>query len=177
MTVADGTTTTTTTARWRAAGEAGDAEAAGACLDPGIVVISPLTAQFTFRGLEQVVAMLTAAFQVIDHIQFHTEVGTGEDTRALFSYGTCGKQPFEEAQLLRFGPSGLITELTLFGRPLPGLTAVLAGIGPVLLKRKGRRGEAGFIAAAVGPLHALARLGERRIVPLGDPARPAKRPR
>jgi ketosteroid isomerase-like protein len=36
----------TTVARWRAAGESGDADAAVACLSPDIVLSSPLTEQF-----------------------------------------------------------------------------------------------------------------------------------
>ena len=44
----------TTIAAWRAAGESGDAEAAGRCLAPEIELISPLTAAFRFRGPAQV---------------------------------------------------------------------------------------------------------------------------
>jgi hypothetical protein len=42
-----------------------------------------------------------------------------------------------EAQLLRFDGNGLIREMALFGRPLPGLTAVMTGIaGPLLTRQK-----------------------------------------
>lgn len=113
--------------------------------------------------------MLSAAFEVISDIRYHTEVG-GEATRALFYYGRCGGQRFEEAQLLRFDPDGLITELTLFGRPLPGVTAVMAAIGPALLRRQGRPGMANVIAAATKPLATMTRLGEAHLVPLAKPA-------
>ena len=39
-----------TIAAWRAAGERGDAAAAGRCLSPDVEMISPLTAAFRFRG-------------------------------------------------------------------------------------------------------------------------------
>jgi hypothetical protein len=61
----------------------GDAQAAARCLASEVEVISPLTAQFRFRGRDQATDMLAAAFEVIGEIRFHTAVGIG-DTRALF---------------------------------------------------------------------------------------------
>lgn len=159
-----------TTAAWRTASERGDADAAARCLADDVVVISPLTARFRFHGRDQVHAMLTAAFEVISDIRFHTEVGDAE-TRALFYNGRAGRQAIEEAQLLRLGPGGLILELTLFGRPLPGLTAVMADIGPRLLRAQSRPGLARVVGLATAPLAAMTRLGERHLVPLADPAR------
>jgi hypothetical protein len=147
-----------------------DEGGAARCLAEEIEVISPLTAQFRFRGRDQARDMLTAAFEVIDDIRYHTEVGDGA-ARALFYRARCGKEQIEEAQLLRFSAQGLIAELTLFGRPLPGLTAVMASIGPVLLRRQGRAGLAIAVAAATRPLAVTTRLGEHRLVPLADPGR------
>ena len=155
-------------AAWRAAGESGDAVAAGACLAPGVVLISPLTAQFRFHGPAQVVEVLHAAFEVITDISYHTEVGDDE-TRALFYHGLVGRQPLEEAQLLRLDGDGLIRELTLFGRPLPALTEVMAGIGPRLLRRQKQPRLARVVSLATAPLAAMTKLGERRLLPLADP--------
>jgi hypothetical protein len=107
---------------------------------------------------------------VITEIRYHTEVGDGR-TRALFYRGRCGREQFEEAQLLRFDADGLVTELTLFGRPLPGVTVVMASIGPALLHRRGKPAVARLIAAATRPLATLTRPGEARLVPLADPDR------
>ena len=159
-----------TTSAWRSAGETGDAEAAARCLSADVRVISPLTARFGFSGREQALDMLAAAFQVISDIRYHTEVGD-DTTRALFYRGRCGREEFEEAQLLRLGADGLVTELTLFGRPLPGVTAVMAAIGPVLLRRQGRPGLAHVVGAATAPLAVMSRLGEAHLVPLADPGR------
>lgn len=158
-----------TVREWQRAGQARDNTAAAACLAEDVVVISPLTAQFRFEGRAQAEQMLRAAFAVIDSIEYHTAVGAS-DTRALFYNGRCGDQDFEEAQLLRFNPDGLITELTLFGRPLPGLTAVMARIGPEMLRSE-RPGRARLISAATRPLATITRLGEKRLVPLADPNR------
>ena len=40
-------------AAWRAAGEAGDAAAAAAALDPAVRLVSPITEQFTFDGRDR----------------------------------------------------------------------------------------------------------------------------
>lgn len=157
-------------ARWREAGERGDADLAGSALAEGAVLISPLTAQFRFTGREQVTGVMRAAFEVISEVRFHTEVGDA-GTRALFFHATVGDLTIEEAQLLRLGADGLIEELTFFGRPLPGLTAVMQGIGPRLARQDGRPGLARFLGVATAPLAAITRSGDRHLVPLADPAR------
>lgn len=164
-----------TTASWRAAGESHDVDLAASCLAKDVQIISPLTAQFRFRGRDQAYDMLCAAFDVIDTIRYHTELGD-QSARALFFHGRCRQQEFEEAQLLRFDNEGRIAELTLFGRPLPGLTAVMAAIGPVMLKRQQRPALARLVGAATTPLALMTRAGEKRLVPLTDPNRANSRP-
>lgn len=164
------TTVDETLAAWRAAAEAGDAEGARRCLAADVTVISPLTAVFRFHGPDQVTDMLASAYEVLEDLRVHTEVGDG-DTRALFFHGSARGQVIEEAQLLRFDADGLVRELTLFGRPLPGVTAVMSGIGGPLLRRQGRPVMARLLGGAIAPLAALTRFGEKRLVPLADPAR------
>ena len=77
----------------------------------------------------------------------------------------------EEAQLLRLDGDGLIREITLFGRPLPALTAVMSGIGPRIARHQGRRGLAAFLRLNTAPLHAMVTFGDRRVVPLAAPPR------
>lgn len=168
------TTVDDTVATWQRASETRDPAAARRCLAPGVELISPLTEAFRFRGPDEIVEVLEAAWEVFTEIRWHTTLGTG-DTRALFLYATARGEPVEEAQLLRFDGAGLITELTFYGRPLPGVTAVMAGIGGPLLRRQGRPVAARLIAAAVAPLAVLTRVGEKRIVPFADPARAKRR--
>ena len=80
-----------TIAQWRLAAENHDAAQAIACLAGNAVLISPLTAQFTFDGRDRVADVMIAAFKVIDDIRFHTEVGD-DRTRALFYTARCGHQ-------------------------------------------------------------------------------------
>lgn len=51
------------------------------------------------------------------------------------------------------------------------LHAVMAGIGPRMLRRQGKARLAPLIAAAAVPLAWLIRAGDARLAPLGDPSR------
>lgn len=159
-----------TIAAWRAAGESANVTAAMACLATDVEVVSPLTARFRFRGQAQVSDMLASAFEVIHDIRFHTTVGDG-DTWALFYHGRAGREAVEEAQLLRLDADGLIREITFFGRPLPALTEVMAGIGPRLLRRQRQPVLARVVMLAAAPLNAMTRMGERSLLPKADPNR------
>jgi hypothetical protein len=157
--------------RWRIALEEGDAAAAAECLADDVAVISPLTDRFRFHGPDQAHAMLAAAFEIITDIRVHTVAGDDTGAYAVFYRGRCGAMEVEEAQLVRLDISGRVVELTLFGRPLPALTAVMTRIGPALARSDGRHGLARLLAAATRPLAALTRYGDRTVVPLADPAR------
>jgi hypothetical protein len=165
-------TAATTVARWRAAGESGDVDAALACLSPDIVLSSPLTEQFRFEGSDQLRDFLASAFTAVEDIRFHTETGQG-DTYALVYRARVGTQPFEEAQLLRLDDTARIREITLFGRPMPALTALMISAGSDLARRQGRRGVAALMRASAAPVHAMVTFGDRRVVPL---TRPGARP-
>jgi hypothetical protein len=157
-----------TVARWRAAAESADADAAVACLSPDVVLSSPLTDQFRLEGADQLRDFLEAAFTRVEDIRFHTETGQG-DTYALVYRARVGTQPFEEAQLLRFDDEARIEEITLFGRPMPALTALMLTLGPELARRQGRRGLAALLRVSTTPIHAMVTLGDRSIVPQTRP--------
>lgn len=154
--------------RWCRAGETGDATAAAACLASDVVLVSPLTDQFRFRGRQQVQAVLEAVFGVVDDFMFVSTVGEAS-IWALLCRCRVGEQVLEEVQLLRLDAAGLIAEITLFGRPLPALTALMQALGPELARRQGSPRLGAFLVAATAPLHAMTTLGDRRIVPLAAP--------
>ena len=156
--------------RWCRAGETEDAIAAVACLATDVVLISPLTDQFRFRGRDQVQAVLEAVFSVVDDLVFDSAIGEGQN-RAVRCQGRVGGHVFEEVQLLRLDAAGLISEVTLFIRPLPALTALMQALGPELARRQDRPWLAAFLVAATRPLHAMTTLGDRRVVPLAAPRR------
>ncbi|MCD7445204.1 hypothetical protein K4B79_44335 [Streptomyces lincolnensis] len=78
-------------------------------------------------------------------------------------------QPFEEAQLLRLDHEAHIKEITLFGRPMPALTAMMITLGPDLTLRQGRRS---LTARQRRAAHALVTFRDRSVVP---PPRPGAR--
>jgi hypothetical protein len=139
----------------------------------GVVLGSPLTDQFRLEGSDQLRDFLTEAFVAIDDIRFHTETGQGE-TYTLVCRAMVAGQPFEEAQLLRFDDEARITEITLFGRPMPALTALMTTLGPALARQQGRRGLATLLRVSAAPIHAMVTSGDRRVVPQTQPRSPER---
>lgn len=129
-------------------------------------LVSPLTEQFRFCGRDQVRALLAVAFDVLTDIRFHTQVGEGA-TYALFATASIGAQQAEEAQLLRLDRNGNIRHLTLFFRPLPALTGLLAALGPGLAQQQHRPALARLLAVS----SAAARDGACRRTPRRTPRR------
>jgi len=136
----------TTVARWRVAAEAADTDAAVACLSPDVILSSPLTEQFRLEGPDQLRDFLASAFTAVADIGFHTEIGQG-DAYALAYRARVGTQPFEEVQLLHLDDAARIKEISLYGRPMPALTALMITLGPELARRQGRRGIASLLRA------------------------------
>lgn len=163
----------TTVARWRAAAESADSDAAVACLSPDIVLSSPLTEQFRLEGPDQLRDFLASAFTAVEDIGFHTEIGQG-DAYALAYRARVGTQPFEEVQLLQLDHEARIKEISLYGRPMPALTALMITLGPELARRQGRRGIASLLRASSAPVHAMVSFGDRRVVPLTRPRSPKR---
>ncbi|WP_433126148.1 nuclear transport factor 2 family protein [Micromonospora sp. CA-240977] len=155
-------------AAWRAAGEAGDAEAAVAALSPGVTLLSPITERFTFQGRQQVRDLLEVALAAIDGITYTDQVAEGR-TVALFYEAQVGGRRLGEAQRLRLRADGLISEITLFIRPLPALTLLMTRLGPELARRNRQPGLARLIPLAAGMLHSMADTGERHIMPRAAP--------
>lgn len=150
---------------YRAAGEAHDLDALLATLSPGVVFHSPLSDRARFAGHDQVGELFTAVFSVLSDIRYHTDVGD-DTTRMLGATARLGRQSLEESALLRFDDDGLVAEITMWIRPLPALTALMAALGPVMARSTGRPGLPLLVSAAVKPLATLTDLGDRTLVPL-----------
>lgn len=157
-------------AAWANAYTTHDVESAVAQLAPSVTAISPLTEAFRFSGRAQVESMLRAQFDVIQDAAVHTTI-VGTAVISMYFRAACAGVAFEENQLLRTGEDGLITELTLFGRPLPGLVQVMSRIGPELCRRQNRRVLGMAVAATSLPLAGMVKSGDRLLVPLAAPDR------
>lgn len=154
-----------TTLRYREAGEREDLDALMSTLAPDIVFRSPLSARTAFTGHERVRELFGVVLPLLRDLRYHSDAGD-ERTRMVAATARLGGQELEEAALLRLGEDGLITEVTVFVRPLPALTAMMAALGPGLARAQGRRGLAALVGAAVRPLAFVTRFGDRTLVPL-----------
>ncbi|MFI7127004.1 nuclear transport factor 2 family protein [Nonomuraea sp. NPDC050153] len=159
-------------AAYRRAGEAHDVDALLATLADDVVFRSPLSANAPFHGKEQVRELFSVVFDVLSDLRYQKDVGDGR-TRALTATARLGRQEIHEAALVEVGEDGLITEITMWIRPLPGLTAMMAALGPGLARATGKPGLPWLVAAAVKPLAAMTRLGDRTLVPLLTRRRPS----
>lgn len=149
----------TTTRSLRSAVEAADLEGFVDTLAPDVVFKSPLTFSTEFRGHGEVRDLMRVVFATIGDIRYFEEVGT-ESTRALFSRGRVGTQPIEETTLLRLDAHGKVSEITMYVRPLPGLTTLMAALGPRVARRRGRALSIA-VRGMTAPLAFLTRVGDR----------------
>jgi hypothetical protein len=153
-----------TTREMRAAVESADVDRFIATLSPQAVLRSPISTFAEFTGEARMRMLARAIFETIEDIRYYEEVGD-ERTRALFYRGRIGSQTIDEASLLRLDPEGRIAEITLWIRPLPGLTRLAATLGPRLAGRR-RRGYRTLVAGAALPLAALTALADRPMIGL-----------
>jgi hypothetical protein len=108
-----------TAARFRAAVESADLDAAGELLAPEIVFHSPVTFH-PFIGRDTVRALLAEVAQVFEDFRYTDEIATG-DVHALIFRASVGDREIEGMDLLRIGSDGLIADFTVMLRPLSAL--------------------------------------------------------
>ncbi len=149
-----------TTSQYRTALEACDLERLLATMAPDVVVHSPLSMRARFDGRDEVRELLRAVFATVGQMRFHTDVGD-ERTRVLFHSARVGGQDFEETTLVRLDEQARIAEVTLWIRPLPGITAMMAELGPRLARQYGRPCTAVAVSALTKPLVFMTRVGDR----------------
>lgn len=155
------------TAAYRAAIEAGDLAALEACLAPAVTLKSPITDRFEFDGRAQVLAVLADVFAVVSERRFHRDAGDRRE-RVLLGSGVVGGVAIEESLHLRLDDDGRVERIELFVRPLPGLTALAAALGPRVARRRGPA-QAAAVRALMAPLAFMTRHGEKAGVRLARP--------
>ncbi|MEO3868175.1 nuclear transport factor 2 family protein [Nonomuraea sp. B12E4] len=159
------------TLAYRQAGEAHDLDALIATLSDDVTFHSPLSGTASFQGKEQVRELFASVFRVLSRMRYQTDVGD-DRTRALTATALLGRMELHEAALVHLDDDGLIRDITMWIRPLPALTAMMAALGPDLARATGKPGLPLLVGAAVKPLAAMTRLGDRTLVPLLSLRRP-----
>ena len=86
------------------------------------------------------------------------EFGEG-GMRALIFRARVKGQSLEATDILRMDERGRVSEIRVFIRPLPGLTALTAALAPRLARETGRVRSAA-VAGMVRPVAAITRLGD-----------------
>jgi beta-glucosidase-like glycosyl hydrolase len=154
-------------AAYRAAAEAQDTAAMLACMRADVVLRSPITDRFAFSGQGQMRDLLEDVHAVVAGVTYTADAGD-DRTRILTLSARVGRQRLDEAVLVTLDDDGLIATMQLFVRPLPGLTAIAAALGPRVARRRGRI-RALAVRAMIAPLAFMAARGEGVASKLASP--------
>jgi SnoaL-like domain len=121
-----------TAARFRAAVEAHDIEAAQELLAEEIVFHSPVTFH-PFIGRETVTRLLSEVAQVFEDFRYTDELEVDGAHALIFRANVQGRE-LEGIDLLRFDADGLIADFTVMIRPLSGLVPFAQAMGERVAK-------------------------------------------
>jgi hypothetical protein len=156
-------------AAFRTAGERSDLAAFLETLAPSVKLRSPISFRARFEGFDDVAELMREVFDVLQDIEYFEDVGTST-TRALMYRARIAGQAVEGAILVRLDDGARVAEMTMFFRPLPGLTALTARLTPRLTARHGRARSL-IVAAMTRPVATLTRAGDALGVRLMQPRR------
>lgn len=153
---------------WKSAGATGDVEGAVAALAVDAELVSPLTAQFSFRGRGEISQLLDAVFEVVSDYRYECDL-RGDREAVLTVRAQVRGVEMHEVQHLEIDQDGAISQVTLAVRPLPALTALARALGPALSRRQRKPPAARKLALAGTFLDSVARTGDTKYVPLAAP--------
>ncbi len=91
------------------------------------VLHSPVTFK-PFEGRAAIRGLLTILLEVFQDFRYTDELRSEDGTKALIFRARVGERSVEGLDLIRFGPSDLISDFTVMVRPRSGLEALLAEV-------------------------------------------------
>lgn len=109
---------------WVAADRRLDLDAMERQLADDVLLVSPLTDAFVFRGPGDVMGVFAAAFDLLTDIEITAVTGEGRDW-VVHGTNRLGRRNLEEIQWLTLDDAGRIAHVRLFIRPLPSALALL----------------------------------------------------
>lgn len=151
-------------AAWVSADRHQDLAEMRAQLASDVVLISPLTDAFDFRGPDEVMAVFEAAFDLLRDIEITGLTGADRDW-VLHGTNTLKGRNLEEIQWLKLNEAGQIAEITLFIRPAPAAISLLSRIGPGLHRRDAMNRLGAVASGLAAPLAGALNLTERTLMP------------
>ena len=138
-----------------------DFETMAELLAPDVVLDSPITASFQFRGREDVIAVLRIVRAEMEGLEHFELLGTGDLWTQRFGVRVHGRV-LDGIDVIRLNSSGQVASMTIFVRPLPSLAAFAAAVAPGVARRRGR--VAGTVVALlVAPLAVMTAYGDRLV--------------
>lgn len=130
-------------------------------LAPDVVISSPITASFQFRGSTDAVAVLKIVAEALEDLEHHDLVGAGDVWTQRFRARVRGRV-LEGIEQMRFDDTAHLRELTVFVRPLPALAAFAAALAPAVGRRRGRLTSV-VLRMLIEPLAAMTKYGDRLV--------------
>ncbi len=135
---------------------------------PDVVLSSPITTSFQFRGQRQVAEVMEDVYAVLPDASYSGDVGD-DRARALHGTATIDGMQLSEIVLIELDEKGLVKSMELFMRPMPAVVALAAKLGPRVARRRGRA-RAAALTVMLTPMAVLMRHGERLASRLARPA-------
>jgi hypothetical protein len=159
-------------AAYRAAAQAQDTQAMLACLAPDVVLTSPITNRFRFTGHAMLGPLLDDVHAVVAPPTIR--VDAGDDRHRLLVLDTrVGRQELTELLSITLDDDGLIAAFELAVRPMPGLLALAAALGPRVARRRSPA-RALAVKLMISPLAFAATRGEGLASTLAAPPAPPR---
>lgn len=112
---------------FRRAVESGDPDALAAALHPDVTFRSPAVHK-PYEGRDAAMTVLRAVIDVFEDFHYVGEVRDGVDEVLRFA-ARVGDRQVDGIDLVRYDDAGLVTELTVFLRPLSATIAVAEAVG------------------------------------------------
>ncbi|RFS84607.1 nuclear transport factor 2 family protein [Actinomadura spongiicola] len=114
---------------FREAVEAKDLVAIRGALDPAVEFHSPIMVK-PYLGRDAVIALLGVLLEVFEDFRYTDElVSTASTARALIFNARVAGKDVQGLDLLGFGDTGLVTDLTVMVRPLPAAMTLARVVG------------------------------------------------
>jgi SnoaL-like domain len=142
--------------------QARDVDAFLALCSDDVALHSPITERASFQGQSDVRVALRALFATLEDVEYLADVGEGT-TRALFATANVGGEQMEMAARVELDDQQKARELTLFARPLPGLTALALGVGPRIAREFGGGIASWLSRVQLAPIASETRLFDRLV--------------
>jgi hypothetical protein len=158
-------TSTLAPSPYRAAVDACDPAALAAACAPDLVFHSPISNAARFQGPAEIERLYRTVLEIYDEQHLVAEYRSG-DTLVVHLQARIGSQEMDEIQVLRLNDEGKVYDITMYVRPLPGLTRLAATLAPRLAPSPWR---ALLVAMMLRPLAFITRVGDRLGVRLVQP--------